>query len=530
MNLFRLTGLLFFLLLISACSQLKTKYLSTTALEEQVFTVDPTRDTTLLTKAGMIIDIPANAITVPNGGKVDLQIKEALGLKEMLLSGLTTKSDSGLLASQGMFYIGSNTEGAEIKKQISAKLPVDEIIPGTETFAGVYDEDSALQWVVKKNADKPEFDAQDIAQGKSLFESNCKACHNVDQDGTGPALAGMTSKYSMDWIIKFTRNYNDLVSECDCDAISAANSRPSMMNLFVNMSDRDIKKIFAYVDGGELKKPTGNCYDSCKNFMARVQVLENQYKALEKQATAQQVHINYVDTSRRIPAMPAPQEFIPTVTPNYQVIPNRPQSYYYKIDIDAWGWYNADILLKDHYQLSPSNLIVSIPGYDKDNLNVSLVVPSVKCIAQGGLTKNSEIDYAFMDNDGKIRLPTSNKAYVLAYGDVKGRFFFAAKEFTVAASQKFTLNPKDADPTELQKYLALISDNDIKAKTTEREEGKKMEAIKAQVLRLLDEQPVNCNCVCYDKSLHREYDQDADHGHYWHCPNYPRINRADISQ
>lgn len=529
--------LLIIVLLVASCNKPnKTRYLDTSALEEQTFTINPTRDTTLLTKAGIIIDIPANAVTVPNGGNVSIQVKEALGLKDMLLSGLTTKSDSGLLASQGMFYIGSNTEGVEIKKQLTAKLPVDEIIPGTENYAGVYDEDSALQWVVKKKANKPEFDANDIAEGKALFKSNCAACHGVTEDGTGPPMAGMTSKYSIDWLIKFTRNFNDLVAECDCDAITAVNSRPVMMNLHYGLTDRDIKKIFAFVDGGELKKPVANCYDSCKNFMARVQVLENQYKVLEKQANTQQVHICYVDTSRRTPAIPAPQEFIPTVTPNYQVIPNRPQSYYYKIDIDAWGWYNADILLKDHYQLSPSNLVVSVPGYSKDNVNVSLVVPSVKCLAQGGLTKQSENDYAFMDDDGKIRLPIGQKAYVLVYGDVKGKFFFAAKEFTVATRQKFILEPKDANPNELKRYLALISENDIKAKTTEREEGKKMDALKAQLVKLLDEQPVNCNCVCYTQSPAlpnglSASEQHGQHGHdYNPCPSYPRISREDIQQ
>lgn len=494
------------MLLISACSQPKTQYLSTAVLEEQVFTVDPTRDTTLLTKAGIIIDIPANAITVPNGGKVDLQIKEALGLKEMLLSGLTTKSDSGLLASQGMFYIGTNTSAAEIKKQISAKLPVDEIIPGMENYAGVYDADSALQWVVKRNVTKPEFDAQDIAEGKSIFERNCRACHSVDQDGTGPALRGSTSRHSMNWLIKFTRNYNDLVDECDCDAIASVNSRATMMNLFPVLTDRDIKKIYAYIEDGKLNTPTSNCADSCKSFMAEYLIVQKQLQALEEQVPASQVEYHRSSTTlTSTPTLP-PTNIVMTrsVTPNYLVVPNYPQSYYYKIDIDAWGWYNADILLKDYMGLSPSSLTVSVTDISKDNLNTTLVVPSVKCITHGGLKNGTETDYVFMNNDGTINLPLGQKAYVLAYGDVKGRFFFAAQEFTASTKHTFTLSPKPADPKELEKYLALVSDNAIKAKTEELELGRKKDALDAKMEAVMKLQPANCNCWCYTSEVQND--------------------------
>lgn len=366
----------------------------------------------------------------------------------------------------------------------------------------MYDEDSALQWVVKKKTNKPEFDAQDIADGKSLFESNCKACHSVDQDGTGPALRGSTSRHSMNWLTRFTRNYNDLVAECDCEAISIVNSRPSSMNLFPLLRDSDIKKIYAYIEGGEIKTPTTNCADSCKSFLAEYMVVQKQLQALEEQAPAIQVEYHRSSTTPTIP--PTNITMTRSTAGNYLVVPNYPQSYYYKIDIDAWGWYNADILLKDYLGLSPSNLTVSVTDISNDNLNLTLVVPSVKCITHGGLKDGESDKYVFMNGDGTINLPLGKKVYVLAYGDVKGKFFFAAQEFTASTKHTFTLNPKPADPKELEKYLSLVSDNAIAARTQELDLGRKKDALEHKMEDVMKLQPANCNCWCYTAEVEND--------------------------
>ena len=40
----------------------------------------------------------------------------------------------------------------------------------------------------------------DIAKGKSLFNANCAACHKLNKNLVGPALAGVSEKYEKDWL------------------------------------------------------------------------------------------------------------------------------------------------------------------------------------------------------------------------------------------------------------------------------------------------------------------------------------------
>src|SRR5688572_6757319 len=56
--------------------------------------------------------------------------------------------------------------------------------------------------------------------GKLIFNSRCAACHNVNQVLTGPALAGVHDRRSMDWIIKFVRSSQAMVKNGDKDAVA----------------------------------------------------------------------------------------------------------------------------------------------------------------------------------------------------------------------------------------------------------------------------------------------------------------------
>jgi cytochrome c551/c552 len=40
-------------------------------------------------------------------------------------------------------------------------------------------------------------------EGKTIFNTRCASCHNVNKQLTGPALAGLHERRSIDWIINF---------------------------------------------------------------------------------------------------------------------------------------------------------------------------------------------------------------------------------------------------------------------------------------------------------------------------------------
>jgi mono/diheme cytochrome c family protein len=107
--------------------------------------------------------------------------------------------------------------------------------------------------------------------GKSLFKSNCAACHNPKADGTGPALMGVTARWEAggefkgktgkQWLYTWVKNWKDASGAGYKYAQDMANSRPTEMNLFPTLKDADIDKILLYVENpdayGAPVAPTG---------------------------------------------------------------------------------------------------------------------------------------------------------------------------------------------------------------------------------------------------------------------------------
>jgi cytochrome c551/c552 len=57
-------------------------------------------------------------------------------------------------------------------------------------------------------------------EGKAIFAARCASCHNVNKTLTGPALAGLDERRSMDWIVKFVQSSQSLVKSGDKDAVA----------------------------------------------------------------------------------------------------------------------------------------------------------------------------------------------------------------------------------------------------------------------------------------------------------------------
>ena len=96
----------------------------------------------------------------------------------------------------------------------------------------------------------------DAVNGKKLFKSNCAACHKLDKNLVGPALAGVTEKYSEEWLFKWIRNNAELRESGDEDAIAIFEEYNGMiMSAFPSLSDQDIFDILQYTVEGD--KPVG---------------------------------------------------------------------------------------------------------------------------------------------------------------------------------------------------------------------------------------------------------------------------------
>jgi cytochrome c2 len=93
----------------------------------------------------------------------------------------------------------------------------------------------------------------DPAAGKSLFNSNCAACHKLDKDMTGPMLRNVEARLSDEqgldkaWLYAWIRNSSGLIKSGDAYANEVYNKWDKVaMTAFPQFSDADIDNILAY--------------------------------------------------------------------------------------------------------------------------------------------------------------------------------------------------------------------------------------------------------------------------------------------
>jgi len=93
----------------------------------------------------------------------------------------------------------------------------------------------------------------DPAKGKSLFNANCAACHQLDKKMTGPALRYVETRLSEDegldrtWLNAWIRNSSALIKSGDAYANKIyAEYNGSAMTAFPQLSDQDLSDILAY--------------------------------------------------------------------------------------------------------------------------------------------------------------------------------------------------------------------------------------------------------------------------------------------
>ncbi|HZF63666.1 MAG TPA: cytochrome c, partial [Chitinophagaceae bacterium] len=59
-----------------------------------------------------------------------------------------------------------------------------------------------------------------VEEGKSIFATRCAACHNVNKTLTGPALAGVDERRSLEWIVNFVHSSQTMIKNGDKDAVA----------------------------------------------------------------------------------------------------------------------------------------------------------------------------------------------------------------------------------------------------------------------------------------------------------------------
>ncbi|HQU57174.1 MAG TPA: cytochrome c [Chitinophagaceae bacterium] len=85
-------------------------------------------------------------------------------------------------------------------------------------------------------------------EGKAIFQNRCAACHNVNKVMTGPALAGISERRSIDWIIKFVQSSQSVIKSGDESAVKLFNQFNKIpMPDHPDLTEENIKNIVAYI-------------------------------------------------------------------------------------------------------------------------------------------------------------------------------------------------------------------------------------------------------------------------------------------
>ena len=93
----------------------------------------------------------------------------------------------------------------------------------------------------------PAASGADPVKGKELFNSQCAACHKLDAKMTGPALRGISSRLTNEWLYKWIRNSQEMIKSGDAEAVRvSAEYNGSVMTAFPQLSNADIDNIIAY--------------------------------------------------------------------------------------------------------------------------------------------------------------------------------------------------------------------------------------------------------------------------------------------
>jgi mono/diheme cytochrome c family protein len=88
----------------------------------------------------------------------------------------------------------------------------------------------------------------DPVKGKAIFMSRCASCHNVNKVLTGPALAGVDERHSIEWINQFVHSSQAMVKSGDKDAIAIFEKFNKIpMPDHADLSDGDIGDIVQFI-------------------------------------------------------------------------------------------------------------------------------------------------------------------------------------------------------------------------------------------------------------------------------------------
>ncbi|RZK17080.1 MAG: cytochrome c [Hymenobacter sp.] len=87
--------------------------------------------------------------------------------------------------------------------------------------------------------------------GDALFKANCAQCHAVNEKVVGPALAGITKRRPISWLVPWVQNSAKVVASGDDYGVKLFNDNGKQQMPSFALSKKEIEDIVAWVEAQE---------------------------------------------------------------------------------------------------------------------------------------------------------------------------------------------------------------------------------------------------------------------------------------
>jgi len=463
-----------------ACNQPRSSFplieqaLNTNNLETQSFVINTQKDTAIKTKDGIIVQIEKGSIE-SSSETVTLQIKEALSLYDMIRARLLTKSDKGLLSSDGMFNI-STKEKSTIKKPLHISLPTNAANKNMSLYKGKV-EGNDITWTDPKPVQTKESDR--YANGKVLFKTNCASCHAIGKEIFAPDLAWVEERWeNKDLLRDYIRNNEKVLASGDVYAKYVwCKNHKTPKPVYDDLSNDQIECLLSYIRTETLNKRVPKpAPDSCLYYREYYQQLWNKRDSLVKDNKPM----------AKITIIPPAGDKNNRDKGGLPIKVNPPQynAEYYQFTIDADGWYNIDIQLEKTEGVMYSELFVNVRAESGTHLKAFLIIPDRKIFQEGGYLTNGK-QFGFYENTGKLPLPQNTDCFIMALGENNGKMFFGEKHFVSSVSQTIDVKVRETTQEKFAESIKTLHFENISGHVDTAKNFSGMKAVDTELNRVV---------------------------------------------
>ena len=94
-----------------------------------------------------------------------------------------------------------------------------------------------------------------IAAGEATFKANCTQCHQVHKKVIGPALANISDRQSVEWLIPWIKNSQKVIASGDEYAVALYEEYNKTQMTAYPFSDEQVMELLAYIQAETIKGP-----------------------------------------------------------------------------------------------------------------------------------------------------------------------------------------------------------------------------------------------------------------------------------